>query len=184
MAAASGFFVICIHRIMDNIILKTQEQELLVNIMDLVAKLGYSGQSKYDKVLVNDNGTYRVTVSDLHTDQLGQVITYNISFDPFNRKGLIFDQYLEKVEIQMIGVNRTSNQKSNYRECSIKMLLRDPKSMIIESKWYILRSDKGSNKTSLGLPWLSKSSMLSGNQVLAVIEILMIESGHGGKSLS
>ena len=114
---------------MDEISPDTPEQKLIVNIFGLIAKLGYTGEEKFDKVTIVDTGIFRLMVGEIKTDQLGQAVTYNISFGPHNKKGLIFGEYLEDVLIHMVGVNRTGGPRSGYRECSIKILLCNPQTV-------------------------------------------------------
>ena len=157
---------------MDEIAANTIEQKLLVNIFGLITKLGYTGEEKYDKVSIVDLGIFRLMVGEIKTDQLGVAVTYNISFGPHNKKGLIFGEYLEDVLINVIGVNRSSGERSGYRECSIKILLCNPKTMIKETKWFILKTNKDDNQTSQGLSWLAKESLITTKQALALLEVL------------
>lgn len=74
------------------------EQKLIISILELISKLGYDKQPKFDRVMAVDSGIFRLTVD-------GSVISYNIEYDPINKKGLLFDEYLENVVIHMVGVN-------------------------------------------------------------------------------
>lgn len=118
------------------------------------------------------SGIFRLVVGEIKTDQLGVAVTYNISFGPHNKKGLIFGEYLEDVLINMIGVNRRSGERSAYRECTIKVLLCNPNTMIRETKWYILKTDKENHKSRLGLPWLNKESTITTSQAQGLLDIL------------
>ena len=157
---------------MNDIAENSKEQKLIIAVFDLIGKLGYAGEGKFDKVTIAESGIFRLMVGEIRTDQLGLAITYNISFGPHNKKGLIFGEYLEDVQIHMIGVNRNSNQRSGYRECSIKILLSNPDTMIKETKWYILKTNKDDKQTSQGLSWLNRESLITTDQALALLEVL------------
>ena len=157
---------------MDEITPNTPEQKLIVNIFGLVTRLGYTGEGKYDKVIIVQSGTFRLVVDEIRTDQLGVAVTYNISFGPHNKKGLIFGEYLEDVLIHLVGVNRIGGQRSGYRECSIKILLTNPDTVIKETKWYILKTNKDDRQTSQGLSWLAKESLITTDQAQALLEVL------------
>lgn len=157
---------------MDEITPDTPEQKLIVNIFGLITKLGYGGSGKFDKVTITEFSTFRLMVGEIRTDQLGLAVTYNISFAPHNKRGLIFGEYLEDVLIHMIGVNRSNGQRSGYRECSIKILLSNPDTMIKETKWYILKTNQNDKQTSQGLSWLNRESLITTDQALALLEVL------------
>lgn len=135
------------------------EQKLIISIFELISKLGYNKQPKFDKVTAVEAGVYRLTVD-------GSVVSYHITYDPINKKGLLFGEYLENVTIHMVGVNQ------EYRECSIKILFCNPKTTIREYKWYILKTNKESKLSRLGLPWLKETSFISTDQALALLEVL------------
>ena len=157
---------------MDEITPDTPEQKLIVNIFGLIAKLGYTGEEKYDKVSIVQSGIFRLVVGEIRTDQLGLAVTYNISFGPHNKRGLIFGEYLEDVLIHIVGVNRTGGQRSGYREFSIKILLCNPDTTIKETKWYILKTNKDDKQTTQGLSWLDCQSLITTDQALALLEVL------------
>ena len=54
---------------MDEITNSTQEQKLIVCIFELIAKLGYAGEEKYDKVSIVDLGIFRLMVGEIKTEQ-------------------------------------------------------------------------------------------------------------------
>ncbi|MBI5358662.1 hypothetical protein HZB69_03515 [Candidatus Amesbacteria bacterium] len=137
---------------MDSITQNSNEQELVKKVFELIARLGYEGQENYDKVKITESGTFRLIVY--------KSSTYTISFDPFNKQGLLFDKYLESVKIHMVGVAQ------NYRELKIELYFPG------EIKYFILKTTKANKQSRLGLPWLSPESMISTPQALAVLEVL------------
>lgn len=144
---------------MTDIAENSNEQKLIIGIIELIKKLGYRDEEKYSKLVTTEAGIFKIIVD-------GTAVSYNITYDPINKRGLLFDEYLENVVIHMIGVNDV------YRELNIKMLYMNPKTMIRDYKWYILKTTKENHKSRLGLPWLDKSKIISTSQALTIIEIM------------
>ncbi len=130
----------------------SKEQKLIIAVFDLIGKLGYEGQENYDKVKITESGTFRLIVY--------QGNNYTISFDPFNKKGLLFDKYLESVKIHMVGV------AEDYRELKIELYF--PHEII----YFVLKTIKANKQSRLGLPWLAPESLISTSQALAVLGVL------------
>lgn len=148
---------------MNNLAQNSVEQKLIIGIFELIKKLGYGGQPKYSKLVTTESGIFRIIVD-------GSAVSYNITYDPINKRGLLFDEYLENVVIHMIGV------KDQYRELSIKMLFMNPKTMIRAYKWYILKTSKENHQSKIGLAWLNKESSISTDQALNIIDIMLIST--------
>lgn len=146
---------------MNDIAQNSDEQKLIIGIFELIKILGYSGQPKYSKLVTTESGIFRIIVD-------GSAVSYNITYDPINKRGLLFDEYLENVVIHMIGV------KDEYRELSIKMLFMNPKTMIRAYKWYILKTSKQNHQSKIGLAWLGKESSISTDQAISLVEILLV----------
>ena len=144
---------------MNDIAENSKEQKLIISIFELIKKLGYTNEPKYSKLVTTEAGIFRIIVD-------GSAVSYNITYDPISKRGLLFDEYLENVVIHMIGV------KDQYRELSIKMLFMNPKNMIRAYKWYILNTNKNSRKSKIGLSWLNRESLFSTSSALSLIEIL------------
>ena len=161
---------------------RTQEQKLIEDIFGIVAKFEYKPGDKMDKVLLLEDGTVRLVTSELNTDRLGIVYIYHIYFDPINKNGILFSQYLENVEIHLVGVNRNDGDAPDYRECTIELKVRDPTTMTTDVKRFILKTDKSSGISRFGVPWLEKQSFLTTTQALAVVEVIYKALDHKWQS--
>ena len=137
---------------MNSISQNSNEQKLIIAAFDLIGKLGYEGQENYDKVKITESGTFRLIVY--------KGTTYTIFIDPFNKKGLMFDKYLESVKIHMVGV------ADDYRELKIEVYFPG------EIKYYVLKTTTVNKQSRLGLPWLAPESLITTSQALSVLEVL------------
>ncbi len=155
----------------DEIKKNSKEQRLLAMVFGLISGLGYNNGSSFQNVKVTRLGVYRLVVHDLNTDQLGKAVTYSLTFDPANRRGLLFEKFLELVTIQLVGVNRTNKQFPDYRECQIELTLKDPKTMLKIITIYTLKTSSG--LTRMGLPWMDKTVQMSTEQATEVLNILV-----------
>ena len=158
---------------MENLAKISAEQQLVAEILKIFIKAGLIPGQKMEKVVSVSLGIVRLSVGEVYIPRLGNVNIYHASFDPLNKKGILFDEYLENVEIHLIGLNRqTGASVSDYRECKVEAQFLDPTTLIRNTKRYIIKTDKMTGMSKVVVSWLDRNSLLRVSQALDIVRIV------------